>query len=290
MIQVKSRVLSNELLSEQYWKICLDAPQIAESTKPGQFVNIRIREGNAPLFRRPFSVFKLINRHGAAHGIEVIYRVVGLGTGLMTTLKRDYELDILGPLGHGFELKLDKKTHILVAGGIGSTGLFLLGEEIFSAVKKYNLQLNILLGATTKKALVLEKEFRKLNGNVTVSTDDGTYGYHGLVTQMLKNLIEQKKIAADCTIYACGPEPMYKALAEICREHNLPAQVLMERHMICGFGACLNCVCKIDKASVLKHRKLKSSHILLADEEDFGYALVCKDGPVFNIEEVIIDE
>ncbi len=288
MIQIMSGIVSNTLLGEDFWRMTVEAPQIASEVKPGQFVNVKISD--FPLFRRPFSVFRLVKLDGGDLGIEVVYKVVGRGTRLMTNLRQGGELDIIGPLGHGFEWCRDKKTHILLAGGIGSAGLFMLGEQLSEAVSEYGLELNILLGAETKKTLILEKEFRTFNGKVLVSTDDGTYGYEGSVVEMLRDAIDGGRIHTDCAIYACGPEPMYKRLASICQQYGIVAQVSMERHMMCGIGACLVCVCKVDKNSTLKYRDVASSHIQVFPEEEFGYALVCKDGPVFNIDEVIFNE
>ena len=290
MIQLKSNIMSNEPLTENCWRITLEAPQIASEIKPGQFINVKVSETNAPLFRRPFSVFRRVKGDRGYDGIEVVYEVVGRGTRLMTNLKPGDELDVIGPLGHGFEWYRDKKVQVLVSSETGAAGLFMLGEEISKAVDEYGLELNILLDAKTRKTFILEKEFRTLNGKVLVSTHDGTYGYNGYVTEILKDSIDRGEISLDCAIYACGPELMLKALAPICQQYGIPAQVSMERHMGCGIGACLSCVCKVDRDSVLKYRDLKSSHIQFSPEAEFGYALVCKDGPVFNIEEVILDE
>jgi dihydroorotate dehydrogenase electron transfer subunit len=290
MIQLESSVLSNEQLTENCWRITLEAPQIASEIKPGQFINVKISQTHDPFFRRPFSVFRRVKGDRGYSGIEVIYEVIGRGTEIMTNLRRGDELDIIGPLGHGFEWYRDKKVHVLLSSETGAAGLFLLGEEISKTVNEYGLELYILLDAKSKKTFILEDEFRTLNGKVLVSTHNGTYGYHGYVTEMLKNSIDSGEISVDCVIYACGPELMLKALLPICKQYGIPAQVSMQRHMGCGIGACLSCVCKVNKASVLKYRDVKSSHIQFSPEAEFGYALVCKDGPVFNIEEVLFDE
>ena len=291
MIQLNSSITSNEQLNEKCWQMTLEAPQIASEIKPGQFVNVKIGKTFDPLFRRPFSVFRRVKAGNSYSGIEIVYEVVGIGTRLMTELEPGDTLDIIGPLGHGFEWQRDKKVHVLLTSGIGAPPLFMLGEEISQAVAEYGLELITLLDAKIEKFLILEKEFRTLNGKVMVSIHDGTYGYHGYVTEMLKEAIDTGEISRrDCMIYACGPELMLKALVPICKQYDIPAQVSIERHMGCGIGTCLSCVCKVDKNSVLKYRDLKSSHIQFGLEEDFGYALVCKDGPVFNIDEVIFDE
>jgi dihydroorotate dehydrogenase electron transfer subunit len=290
VIRTKSGVISNERLNEDYWQITLDASQIASELRPGQFVHVKISETNDPLFRRPFSVFQRVNLSGGTIGIQVVYKVVGRGTKIMTTLSPGDELDVIGPLGHGFTLHPNKKAHVLLAGGIGAASLFMLGQEISKAIGGKGLELHIILGAKKNESLILRKEFAALNGNILLCTDDGSCGYKGFVTQALNDALYKGGIPADCAVYACGPEPMYNELAEVCRKHDISAQISMERHMMCGIGACLVCVCKVDKNSVLKHRDLKSSHIQFIPEEEFGHALVCKEGPVFNIEEVIFDE
>ena len=290
MIQSKSKIISNEQLVENCWRITLEAPQIASEIKPGQFINVKIGKTYDPLFRRPFSVFRRVKQGNSYSSIEIVYKVVGKGTRLMTDLEGGDELDVIGPLGHGFEWDRNKKVHVLLGGGVGLPVLFMLGEEISQAASEYGLKLFSLLGVETKKAVVLEKEFGTLNSEVMVSTDDGTYGYHGFVPDMLKDAIDRGKIPADCAVYACGPEPCLKALVPIHQQYNIPIQVSMERHMACGIGTCLSCVCKVGRDGVAKYRDLASSHIQFGTDVDFGYALVCTDGPVFNIEEVIFDD
>lgn len=290
MIQIKSGIVLNERVTENCWRITLEASRIGSEIRPGQFINVKIGKTNDPLFRRPFSIFRVVKLDRNALGIEVVYKVVGRGTRLMTNLKQGDELDIIGPLGHGFEQFHNKSVHVLIGGGTGCACLLMLGQEISRVASKPETELYILLGAKTERALLLEEEFKKLNGKVLVSTDDGSYGYSGYVTGLLTDAIKKGVISPDCGVYASGPEPMLRALAPICKTYNIPAQVSLERHMMCGFGGCFVCVCKIDKSSALKYRDLRSSHIQFNPEGQFGYGLVCKDGPVFNIEEVLFDE
>jgi dihydroorotate dehydrogenase electron transfer subunit len=107
---------------------------------------------------------------------------------------------------------------------------------------------------------------------------------------MLDQAFNEGRISRDCMIYSSGPEPMLKALASLCKANHIEAQVSVERHMMCGIGACLACVCKVDPGHLSKKRDLSSSHIQSASGKEFGYGLVCKDGPVFGIEEVIFDD
>ena len=286
MIQVTSKVVANKRLTENCWRVVLDAPQISSELKPGQFIHVKVGSKSGPLFRRPFSVFRRVPLKGDHLGIEIVYKVIGTGTRVMTGLRKGDTVDILGPLGHGFELERNKSVQVVVAGGTGAACLFLLAEEI----SKTGLQLKVLLGADTKASVLLKKEYAALKGEVMVSTDDGTYGYRGFVTQMLDKTLDEGKISTDCVLYSSGPEPMLKALASICQEHHIPAQVSVERHMMCGIGACLACVCKVDPNHISKNRDLGSSHIQFVSDKEFGYALVCKDGPVFDINEVRFDD
>ncbi|MBW1799235.1 MAG: dihydroorotate dehydrogenase electron transfer subunit [Deltaproteobacteria bacterium] len=287
MIQIESKIISNEQIGPAYWKMTLEAPQIASEAMPGQFVHARI---DGTLLRRPFSIFRCVNSGPDSGTVEMVYRVVGRGTRLMTTLRPEEMLDIIGPLGHGFHWESTSKTHVLVAGGTGSAGLFMLGEEISRAAGKSGCELFIFLGAVTKAHLILEKAFKTLDGKVMISTDDGSYGHKGLVTEALAHAIQEENIPADCVIYASGPQPMLKSLAVLCQRYHIDAQVSLEKRMLCGIGACAACVCRVDKDGVLKHRNIDHSGIQFDMQEAYGYGLVCKDGPVFHIEEVVFDE
>jgi len=294
MLQLKAFILANEQIGDRFWRITIAAPQIASTISPGQFVNLKISPSVYPfypLLRRPFTVLKRIPRANPS-AIEIVYEIVGKGTKLMTKLRKGDELDLIGPLGQGFSWKrfLDKEVHVLVGGGIGSAALFMLAEEISQMIPRYNLKLVIFIDARTKDELVLEADFKTLPAELRVATHDGQYGYHGYVTQMLEDYLDKEGVSHKAIIYACGPEVMYHKLQQICRHYGVPAQISLERHMGCGIGACLSCVCKVRKKTVMKYRNLATSHIQFVPEKELGYALVCKDGPVFNIEEVEFDE
>lgn len=290
MIQTLAKIISNDQIAEGHWRMAFIAPQIASEIEPGQFVHIKLSQNNYPLLRRPFSVVRRLELSSGEIGVEVIYRVVGRGTNFMTTLKPGDNLDVIGPLGHGFKIQTDKRAHLLLGGGVGAAGLFMLGQELSKGVVGAGLELNILLGATTKKSLVLEREYQALNGKIMVSTDDGSYGYRGYVSDMLKEALETKQLSSNCAIYACGPEPMYKALSSICQKYGISAQVSMEKHMLCGIGVCLACICEVDRIGVSRHRDIETTRMQFTEDGTAGYALVCKDGPVFNIDEVKLND
>ena len=169
MIQVTSKIVSNKRITENCWRVVLDSPQIASEVKPGQFIHVKAGGKSGPLFRRPFSVFRRVPLKGDHLGIEIVYKVIGTGTSVMTGLRKGDRLDLIGPLGRGFELNRSKSVQVVMAGGTGAACLFLLSEEI----SKAGLPLKVLLGADTKTSLLLKKEYASLNGEVMVSTDDG---------------------------------------------------------------------------------------------------------------------
>jgi dihydroorotate dehydrogenase electron transfer subunit len=288
MFAGKSRVVNNTPINQDCFCISIEAAPIAAEAKAGQFVNIRVSPSQDNLFRRPFSVFRTWADNEIS-GIDVVYQVVGRGTELLSRLRSGDEVDVLGPLGHGFEIFQGKKAHILLAGGVGAAGLFLLAQELSKAFEKTGGDLYLLLGARTSTALIMEKEFSSLGCKVQTCTEDGTCGFRGTVIDLLKEYVGRHG-ASDCAIYACGPEAMYLPLAAYCRESRIPTQIMMERHMMCGLGACITCVCKVSKNGISKHRDIKLTHTQFVSDDDVGHALVCSDGPVFYLDEVVLDE
>jgi len=242
-----------------------------------------------PLFRRPFAVFRAIHSKEGQKGLEIVYKVVGRGTKIMTTLLPGDELDIIGPCGNGFTFEDNRKAQVLLGGGIGPTSLYTMGEHIVEK-QKHNLNLHIFLGAETKRSLILVKELKNLRSDVRISTDDGTQGYKGTVTELFEKSLEDGEIPSDSAVYACGPEPMYRALRPICEKYNISAQVSIERRMACGMGVCLSCVCKANREQITRYRDLSKTYTQFSDTDAFGYALTCMDGPVFHLEEVMSDE
>lgn len=252
MFQLKAKLLSNKRVKDNYLHCILDAPAIANNARPGEFVNIRITDTLDPLLRRPLSIHAVKGRT-----IEVLYEVVGRSTQVLSEKKAGESLDIIGPLGNGFSI-LDVQYSILVAGGMGVAPL------VFLAKKIGRRRATVLIGAETKNHIHCEKEFKELGCEVKVSTDDGSKGFKGRITGLLKNLLSttDSRLSA---IYACGPRPMLKEIALISKEKNIPAQISLEEHMACGIGACLGCA---------------------VNTKD-GYKRVCKDGPVFEAKEII---
>jgi dihydroorotate dehydrogenase electron transfer subunit len=259
ILQVQNKIVTQARLSNEYYKLILESPEIAAYSLPGQFLEIKVSDGIDPFLRRPFSVHR-----STESNIEILYEVVGKGSRMLSQKKPGEYLDIIGPLGRGFtfrEPKTENRVPILIAGGMGVAPVFFLAEKLVARHWKTPL---ILIGAKTKGHILCVKDFKKLGCTVKVATDDGSEGFKGRVTDLLKVLVSTMDYRL-WTIFACGPKPMLQALTHIAGHYALPAQISLEAHMACGVGACLGCVIKTPT----------------------GYQRVCKDGPVFNAGEII---
>ena len=249
MINEKIIVKSVEKLQPNIYLLKANAPHIAPQIKPSQFCNIKVSENSFPLLRRPFSVCDV-----EGEDIFFMFDVHGEGTRILSEKNGNDTLEVLGPLGNGFDYKKDFERAIIIAGGLGAAPFPFLtkqlkGKEIYSFVGGRN------------KGYVVEYGLQ----NVYPATDDGSYGFHGNVVQLLESerdtVINEKSI-----IFACGPTPMLKSVQQFAVNNNIEAQLSTECAMACGFGICQGC----------------PVHSAKEDK----YLLVCKDGPVFEAGDV----
>ncbi len=250
MKQLKVKILANDKVSGSFYRMKLASSYLAKTARPGQFVEVRCTTGVDPLLRRPLGIHRITKR-----GIEVLYEVVGKGTELLSAQRAGRELDIIGPLGNGFDIAAPRPA-ILIAGGIGVAPLIALAEELGSA--------HVIIGARTKSHVLCESEFKHLGCIVSVATEDGSKGRKGLATDALNGLLT-KSGSQYKAIYACGPTGMLKAVARIAASHHIRCQVSLEERMACGVGVCLGCPVKVRPGE---------------------YKMVCKDGPVFDAQEI----
>lgn len=268
MNNFKTTILSNQEVSPDYYRMKILAPGISELARPGQFVMFRSQATDEPLLRRPFGIFQTGTLPSDCDGlpdkefVEILYKVVGRGTAIMRELHEGDRVELLGPLGRGFELAEDGREQILVGGGIGLVPLYMLAGEL---VKRSKVRL--LIGGRSRKDVLMVTEFERLGVETYVSTDDGTLGEEGPVTHVLERKLSKFPEAA---VYACGPMPMLEAVFRICEPRQVDLQVSLEAFMACGVGACLGCVVK------------GAGH----SEEQPRYLCTCKEGPVFRAEEL----
>lgn len=242
-------LVKKERLTDTIYDFTVCCPEMAKQVKSGQFLHILC--GGDAYLRRPISICDVTEDKY----IRFIFETRGKGTTALADKKEGEKLDILGPLGNGFTIYPEDNDDILLIGG--GIGIF----PLLNLAKKLEGNASVLLGFRNKDAVLLTEEFMKESKNVFVATDDGSCGYHGYVTDVLKNILASNKVSR---IYTCGPTPMMKLVSEIAMENNIPVQVSLEERMGCGVGACVTCTCTVNGA-----RKR-----------------VCKDGPVFNGAEV----
>jgi len=261
-VQLTAKIRDNRLLSGRYYKLTLDAGIIAKSALPGQFVMVKAGEVTDPLLRRPLSVY------GAGRYLELLYEVVGRGTKLLSQMKAGESLDLLGPLGNGFDIKSSKTKYrpLFVAGGIGVAPLVFLAFSL-SAHRKFSKKrpMIALIGGRTSAHVLCAADLRKAGCDVRIATDDGSRGYRGRVTGLLEEILRLPENDDSYLVYGCGPKPMLKAVSDVSSRYNVPAQISLESHMACGIGACLGCVVSTKS----------------------GYRRVCKDGPVFSAGDIV---
>lgn len=244
-----------------YRVLSLEAPGIAPHVRPGQFVHVLVPHMEEALLRRPFSVYK-------ADGtvLQILYKGVGKGTRTMTYLRAGDQLSLIGPLGNGYPSLSEGRYPILVAGGYGMAALYLLARAL--PVKGV-----AFFGGQSAPDILCVDEFEALGWEVLISTEDGTRGERGIITEVLDAWWSARKPgAAAIEAYACGPNGMLRAVARRALEHDWRAWVSVDRNMGCGVGACLTCVLKVH-----------------SETEDWTWKRACKDGPVFESREICWD-
>ncbi len=254
--QQKTQITRIERLAKDIVRITLESPEITSRAQPGQFVMIRTGNGHDPLLRRPFSISQTSN----GKYFQILFKVVGRGTEILSHCCEGEYLSVLGPLGRGFHVDCSAP-NILLGGGMGIAPLLFLGK--YMSRKCISNPPKVVIGARTVSELSpLLHDFKELGLPVYPATDDGSLGYHGFVIDVLQEM----NLAADTRISVCGPYPMMFAVHQFCRAKELACQVSMETTMACGMGACLGCIVPVEKG---------------------GYAHACSDGPVFDAEELL---
>lgn len=244
-------------LTSDIFLVTIRASKIAEAASPGQFCMVEVRSARSrdPLLRRPLSIHRIINRKE----IVFLYRVVGRGTRLLSQHCPGDRLHVLGPLGHGFRITPGHPA-ILIGGGLGSAPLLFLAEEL-----PKDPLVTLILGARTEKELLSVEQFTALGHQVLLATEDGSVGRHGLVTDVLSEVLSHGSDTRPY-IFSCGPWPMMKAVYKMTHEIGLSCQVSLEARMACGTGLCLGCA--------------------VPRRDGHGYLHVCTEGPVFDADKI----
>jgi dihydroorotate dehydrogenase electron transfer subunit len=250
-------VVSHRSAGRGYYRLVLKAPDAAAAAVPGQFVMLRVSENRDPLLARPFGISSVVSKSS----IEIVYRVVGRGTMLLTSRKPGQVLGMLGPLGKGFPMPDKGAVPVLVGGGSGFPPLHFLAQRAGSRA-------HFFIGARNKECLPpagIIKSFKEVTDRVHIATEDGSFGVTGMSTDILNAFLARMEKKSHLVIYACGPHAMLAAVSRIAAEHSIPCSVSMEERMACGLGACMGCSIPV-KAG--------------------GYKRACKEGPVFDSREI----
>ena len=259
-VKVNCELLKKEMLIDGIYKFSVKSPEIANSARAGQFLEIKVSETGEPFLRRPISIYNIDKENGI---VEFIFQVKGRGTEILAERKIGDLIDIMGPLGFGGFKVQEYNNVAIIGGGIGTYPLYELVKEL-----KGKANLNVYLGFRDKSLVTCEKEFEEIGLNkLVVTTDDGSYKEKGYAIDFMKKDIEENKVDK---IFACGPLPMLKAVRAYAIENNIPCQISLEERMGCGIGACLGCAVKV----------------ISGEEPRYGH--VCKEGPVFNAADVEI--
>lgn len=263
----RAEVFAYKRISEPYHSLVIVAPDMSSRAAAGQFVALRAPEDRSLLLRRAFSIHRVDRRPGWAGTVEIIFDVRGRGTELLSRARQHAVLDIFGPLGRPFRIPREPTNCLLVGGGIGAAPLHFLAEEL----RGRGHRVDFLLGARNHEHLLRPIEAKRMSLTVSFTTEDGSNGKRGLVTDLLP---ETLRATGAQVVYTCGPTPMLRAVAEVCARHRVPCQVAWEEVMACGFGACLVCAVPVR----------------VEGDQGWAWARCCTEGPVFSASRVFWDE
>ncbi len=247
-MQTVCRVTSNLQVGPAIYVLKFHSPEIASAVQPGQFVNVKVNDAFVPLLRRPFSVYSVEKEE-----VALIFNVAGTGTNILSKKKTGETVDVIGPLGCAFRLDDRYETALLVGGGMGVAPFPIMTSKLQHSSKT----IVTLLGARSKDFII--PAYLK---NISVATDDGSIGFHGTVVDLLRKGLSGRMYVKP-KIFACGPNPMLKNVCAVAEEFRVPCELSLESVMGCGVGICQGCPVE---------RK----------DGEKKYALVCKEGPVFD--------
>ncbi|MBW7908965.1 MAG: dihydroorotate dehydrogenase electron transfer subunit [Kiritimatiellae bacterium] len=256
----QATVIAHAPIQGSYNLLQMRAPGVAARVQPGQFIHVKVPYLEECILRRPFSIFR-----AEGESLSILYKDVGKGTRTLQYLEPGESLSILGPLGHGFPEVSAGHFPVLIAGGYGMAALYLVAQR--SPVKGV-----AFFGGRSAQDILCVPEFEALGWNVLVTTEDGSLGQRGLVTDALDAWWAREGSAHSPELFVCGPGGMLKAAARRAEERDCPAWTSVDNNMGCGVGACLTCVLKVK------------------DGESWTWARACREGPVFNSRDILWEE
>jgi len=262
-----AEILSNAEVAPCHYLLALAVSPVYRDARPGQFVMLRPGGLGIPFLGRPLGIYSL-SGHARGARIEILYRAAGRGTKVISTRCEGDRLEVLGPLGNRFTCFPGMDTAVLVAGGIGIAPLVFLAERLTAGPAKDRVRVVAYIGARDAATLLGVDRVRAFGAEVRISTDDGSAGHRGPVTELFRNEMGSFDTART-GVFACGPYPMLRRMGEIVADRPMPCQVLMEERMACGMGACLGCTIEVRGPGGPEYRQ------------------VCTDGPVFDLRDIL---
>jgi len=276
------RIVEQQQLARDTFRLRLECPEIARQVVPGQFFMIREPGVSDPLLGRPFALYDTwLDEHGEPAGIDVVYLVIGKMTRVMSGWVTGGQAEIWGPLGNGFPIPSSRRL-LLVAGGIGQTPFLAIAREALG-LRSYGKPhrasgqlcdtVTLCYGVRSQEYLAGVEDFQSVGLDLRLATDDGSHGHHGFVTDVLRGALAEEPSPEGIQIFCCGPEPMMHAVSEIAEEQGIPCWVSLESPMACGFGACFSCVTRVRQ-----------------EDGGWDYRRVCVEGSVFRASELCFDE
>jgi dihydroorotate dehydrogenase electron transfer subunit len=284
------RIAFNRVLSASYRWLGIRAPEFGEVFRAGQFLMVHPPLVLDPLLPRAFSVYRLSRADGSPV-VEILYKLAGKGTHYLAQMKPEQAVEVLGPLGNGFSLPERPGTAVLVAGGIGVPPIAALALQIRNSKFEIRNNVEVFLGGRTAEDILGLADFETAGARVHITTEDGSLGVRGRITDLLDPLLNAHGDLAtgqsgtreaptlpltpspdrrSLTIFTCGPPGMLAAVAGLADTHGVPCQTSVEANMACGFGACMGCAVEVRSSG-----------------PGPAYKLVCKDGPVFDSRELV---
>jgi dihydroorotate dehydrogenase electron transfer subunit len=273
--QARARVVENVQVARDTFRVRFECPSIAARIIPGQFLMLRLAGMSDPLLGRPLALYDVVrDASGVPWAIDVVYLVLGRMTTRLAEFCAGSELDIWGPLGNGFPA-ITTNQLIMVAGGIGQTPFLAVGQE-YSGRRAYGTarataaakRITLCYGVRSADYLAGVDDFRAAGIDVRLSSDDGSVGRRGFVTEVLREVLDQTS-ADERLVMCCGPEPMMHAVAKICRERKTQCLVSLETPMACGIGICFSCVTKVRQP-----------------DGGWDYKRTCVEGPIFDAQKI----
>ena len=265
IVDVAAEVVANTRLSADYNIVSLAAPAIAQTATAGQFVMVKPGAALDPLLRRPFSIFERLRTGGQVSGLSLLNKRIGLATSLLFDAKPGDRIPCLGPLGQPFVPVRPPAEAWMIAGGVGLAPFVTLAEALVAL----GTPTTLFYGGRSASDLFRIELLQRLGVSVVVTTEDGSQGERGRVTAPLLHALNERPVDSPVTLYACGPTPMMRAVADLGRQFSRPTFVSLEPVMGCGMGGCYSCVVPVLEAG--------APHFVRS----------CLEGPVFDASRIV---